>query len=311
MNEPILIIGSGAMACLFAARLAASGKKVRLLDEWQEGIDTINKSGLRYWDEQGKVHTYQIQASTDPSEFENIPLAVVLVKSWQTQDAAEQLAKCLAPDGIVLTLQNGLGNDEILSETLGRERIAVGVTTTGATLTGSGQVRINGEGNITIGEHARIQPLVKHLREAGFDVSTQGQIASLQWGKLLVNAAVNPLTALLEVPNGQLLDNQSALALIEKIIKEVKDVTSALKISLPYDTPFEYVCKVLENTSGNYSSMLQDILRGAPTEIDAINGAVVRYGDILGIITPMNRALSLVIKAKLKTKFQNENEEGK
>jgi 2-dehydropantoate 2-reductase len=238
-----------------------------------------------------------VQATADPAECAGARLALVLVKSWQTERAARQLAECLAPDGLALTLQNGLGNRESLEHALGAERVALGVTTTGATLVGPGQVRPGGEGTVSVGEHPRLELLVSLLRQAGFAVEVVPEADDLLWSKLVVNAAINPLTALLRCPNGELVVRPSARELMGSAAREAAAVAEALGRQLTYADPVAISEDVARRTGANHSSMFQDVLRGAPTENDAICGAIVAAGEKRGVPTPVNRTLWLLVKA--------------
>ncbi|MDP2975648.1 MAG: 2-dehydropantoate 2-reductase, partial [Anaerolineales bacterium] len=209
-TQSILIIGTGALATLFAARLSATGVDVTMLGTWQAGLDALRKEGARLAAADGVERAYPVRVIYDPAECRGARFALVLVKAWQTERAARQLTSCLAEDGLALTLQNGLGNREILSESLGLGRVALGVTTTGATLLGPGLVRLGGEGTISLEAHPRLAALEAMLRAAGFAIDVVADARSLLWGKLVVNAAINPLTALLRVPNGELLQRPTA-----------------------------------------------------------------------------------------------------
>ena len=299
MPDSILILGSGALATLFAARLAATGLPVNMLATWPQGLRALDQHGARLLDASGE-HSYPFQASADPQDFTDSQLALVLVKSWQTERAASQLQACLASDGLALTLQNGLGNHEILAAALGQQRVALGTTTTGASLEAPGLVRAGGEGHILLGRHPRIQPLHDLLAHAGFNVQLADEIDPLIWGKLAVNAAINPLTALLEVPNGVLLEDETHKAWMRALAGEVAAVAAAQGISLPFDDAYAAALDVAQRTARNRSSMLQDIQRGAPTEIEAICGAVVEIGQQLGIPTPANAAMLKQLRAKLR-----------
>jgi 2-dehydropantoate 2-reductase len=226
-------------------------------------------------------------------------MALFLVKSWQTREAARRLAECLAPDGIALTLQNGLGNLELLEAELGRTRVALGVTTLGATLLGPGRVRVGGTGATYVAPHPRLEPLVDLLQVAGFEVHPADDLDSLVWGKLVVNCAINPLTALLEVPNGELLERPGSRQVMHEAARETAGVAEAIGVRLPYPDPIEQVEAVARRTAGNLSSMLQDVRRGAPTEIDAINGAVVGVAQGAGVPVPVNRTLWNLVRAKV------------
>jgi 2-dehydropantoate 2-reductase len=293
----VLIVGTGAMACLFAARLAAAGRQVTLLGHWRPGLRALRKHGVRLELPDGGQTVYPVRATSDARRCAGTRYALVLVKSWQTQKAAGDLRRCLAADGLALTLQNGLGNAEILRESLGAERLALGVSTSGATLLCPGRVRPAGDGPLTIQNHPAVGPLAEILAGAGFAVEFVQDTQALLWGKLLINAAINPLTALLGVPNGVLLQRPSAGRLIAEAAEEAAAVAAALNVALPYPNPFETVRVVAQRTAENRSSMLQDVQRGAATEVDAINGAIVRLGEHTGTPTPVNRVLWLLVRA--------------
>ena len=295
MTEPILIVGTGALACLFAARLSAIGAEVTLLGTWREGLRAL-RHGVRF-EENGEETVYPVRATDNPADCFGSRYALVLVKAWQTERAARQLGMCLAPDGVALTLQNGYGNRETLAATLGPGNVALGVTTTGATLTGPGRVRPGGQGTISIESHPRLEPVIHLLCQAGFAVEETTNADSLVWSKLVINAAINPLTALLRVPNGKLLERPPARALMADLAREAAAVAAAQNIPLTFSDPVEAAENVAHRTSHNFSSMYQDIERGAPTEIDAICGAIVRVGEQVGVPTPVNRVMWELVRA--------------
>lgn len=285
------------MAGLFGGRLA-SHADVTHLGGWTEGLEALRTRGIRL-QENGETFTAEVKATADPSECKGAHSALVLVKSWQTEAAGNMLAKCLAPEGIALTLQNGLGNIELLEAAIGAERAALGVTSSGATLLAPGTVQAGGAGPTYVAPHPRLEPLVDLLETAGFEVHAATDLASLVWGKLAVNAGINALTALLEVRNGELLARPHARSLMNEAAMETAQVAQAQGIPLPYDDPSHEVEEVATRTADNRSSMLQDILRGAPTEVDAINGAVVREGKRHGVPTPGNWSLWNLVRAKV------------
>ena len=297
MSDSLLIIGTGALACLFAARLADAGVRVTLLGTWPEGLKALRQHGVRLVEADGRERAFPVRAIADPAGCAGACFALVLVKSWQTERAARQLAQCLAPDGLALTLQNGLGNRETLARALGAPRVALGVTTTGATLLGPGRVRPAGEGIISLGTHPRLGPLADLLRRAGFAVEIMPGTDDLLWSKLVVNAAINPLTALLRVPNGELLARPAARTLMAAAAHEAATVAAAIGMHLTYPDPVAAAEDVARRTAANRSSMLQDVERGAPTEIETICGAVAQAGEQSGVPTPVNRTLWLLIKA--------------
>lgn len=285
----VIILGTGAMACLFGARLAAVAD-VTLVGTWAEGLTAIEERGIVVEDSGGasavRVRAARLGSSVDPAD-----LVLVLVKAWQTASVARHLDSLLTPTGVALTLQNGIGNLELLGP-----RAHLGVTTVGATLLGPGRVRPGGAGPIHI---AGPEWVVELFRRAGFEAHRvdTAQVDSLVWGKLVINCGINALTALLRVPNGELLNRPDAALLMGRAATECAAVAQAKPIPLPFADPIARVREVAEKTAVNRSSMFQDILRGAPTEIEAINGAVAREGERLGVLTPVNETLWRLVKA--------------
>ena len=297
MKNNILIVGTGALATLFAARLAQAGCQIIMLGTWKDGLDALRTRGARFVDTEGHEQRFEVTAIDDPRECNGIRHALVLVKAWQTERVAKQIQQCLADDGLAVTLQNGLGNRETLAQSLGLNRVALGATTTGATLLGPGLVRVGGEGMISIEIHQALGPIEAALKSANFNVEVVQDAQALVWGKLVINAAINPLTALLRVPNGELLERPSARELLRALASEAAQVAAAEKVHLPFPDPITAVEDVAIQTATNNSSMLQDVLRGAPTEIDAICGAVVKVGQNHKIDTPVNWACWKLVRA--------------
>ena len=297
MSNYLLIVGTGALATLYAARLLEAGQPVTILGTWQAGLSTLREHGIRVIDSSGNEKQFNVQATDDPRTCVGTKYAIVLVKAWQTERAAGQLHECLAEDGLALTLQNGLGNYETLTRRLGLARVALGSTTTGATLLGPGSVRAGGEGVISLGRNQALGPLEAAFQSAGFNVKVVEDALSLVWGKLVINAAINPLTALLKVKNGELLERPTARALLGALAREAAQAAQAENIALPFTDPVAAVEEVARKTAENHSSMLQDVLRGAVTEIDAICGAVVRTAEKHGFDAPVNRTCWQLVKA--------------
>ena len=263
-----------------------------VLGTWLEGLAALRLGGACL-DGQG---SFPVRATDNPEDCRGAKTALVLVKSWQTERAAYQLVDCLAEDGLAVTLQNGLGNDVILSRVLGRQRVSRGVTTLGATLLAPGFVRLSGGGLVTLEKPLRINPVEKIMRVAKFEVKMVEDALPAIWGKLVVNVTINPLTALLGVRNGELLAIPPVCELMGDLARETASVARAHGVALPFSDPERAVMEVAQSTGDNLSSMLQDVLRGAPTEVDAINGAIVHKGEEKNIPTPVNRVVwSLVI----------------
>lgn len=298
IDDRILLVGTGAMASLFAALFSRKGSKVIMLGSWRENIDYLNEKGVRFIDQEGHECHFAVEATDDPERCTGSRLAIVLVKSFQTANAALRLNKCLSEDGIALTLQNGLGNYEILANSLGAKRVISGVTTLGATLIGPGSVRFGGVGITSIGEHKRASQLKNIFHAADLEMEILPDTQSLLWGKLVINASINPLTGLLGVKNGELLENSHARNLMGLVAEESAEIAGAAGVELPYPDPVEMVETVARKTARNYSSMYIDFQRGGLTEIDAINGAVYHTGEDFHFPANYNRTLWMLVKAR-------------
>lgn len=291
------IIGTGAMGSFLAVHLAPY-HTVTVLGTWRQAVDEMNRNGIHL--ERDKEHIYvPVRATTNPKTVSDVDYALVAVKAHQTERAARWAKEILKPGGLAVTLQNGLGNYEILAEHVGEHRAGIGVTMLGATLLGPGHVRHAGIGLTTLAAtpktRARMQVLCDVLSRADIAAQLTDDIASLVWGKLVVNSAINALSAIYRVPNGRLLEHPETRAMLSAAAQETANVANALGIDLPYSDPVARTMQVATATAANKSSTLQDVLRGAPTELDRINGAVVREGKRLGVPTPVNEQLMRVM----------------
>jgi 2-dehydropantoate 2-reductase len=286
----IHVLGTGALACFFGARLARAAE-VTLIGTWTEGVGAIASGGI-VLETPGAAEAVAVKAVRLGTPLDGGDLLLVLVKAWQTGRVAREVPALTAWDGHVLTLQNGLGNVEKLGP-----RALLGVTEQGATLVAPGRVRPCGDGPTHI---AGPESVAAVFRSAGLDARAvdPARGASLAWGKLAVNAGINALSAVLNVPNGELVARTEARTLMEQAANEVAAVARAKGIELPFADAAAEARRVAAATAANLSSMLQDVLRGAPTEIDAINGAVVREGARLGVPTPANETLLRLLAAR-------------
>ncbi len=285
----VILFGTGAMSCLFAARL--SGKAdVAVVGTWAEAIESIRRKGILVEDSRG-LQPFRVQAEYLGAKLKPGDLVIVLVKSWQTAKVAPYVERCLNAGGLAVSLQNGLDNIEKLGK-----KAFPGTTEEGATLLGPGRIRIGGSGPTHM-----VAPdwAVELLKEAGFECyrCSPKEADSLLWGKLCINCGINAITALLRVPNGELLKRSSAADLMEQAATECAAVARGAGIPLPFADAAARVREVAEKTAANRSSMLQDITRGAPTECDAIYGAVVREGRRVEVEAPVNETLWLLMRA--------------
>eukprot|EP01122_Echinamoeba_exundans_P001570 TRINITY_DN1159_c0_g1_i1.p2 TRINITY_DN1159_c0_g1~~TRINITY_DN1159_c0_g1_i1.p2 ORF type:complete len:687 (-),score=82.52 TRINITY_DN1159_c0_g1_i1:172-2232(-) len=320
----IAVIGGGAMGSLFAGRLALRNQNdVWIVSSWRDHVRAINSDGLELRSplpaDQPSQRIRTLRATDSPSEVVQsfggpADLALVMVKSGQTDVAALKAAEILGAtqSSFALTLQNGLGNAEILASRLGAHRVLQGITSHGAMMISAGIVEHTGSGFLTLANPSGIHLGTNHpspedalkamlaatdstanlLTDAGFKVDrAPTNMESLVWGKLVVNSVINPLTALMGVKNGELLRHPEALYIIHKAVDEACRVARARGVELPWSDPFETVVEVIRQTSQNKSSMLQDVLRGQDTEIEAINGAIVQEAKRVGIDAYVNKSI--------------------
>lgn len=290
------------MGCLYGAKLSASEEnQVFLLDVWEKHVEVIHTVGLQM-EEDGKLINYhKLKAYTTDKSVGVVDLAIVFVKSTLTREAVESNRNVFGPNTLALTLQNGLGNIDLISQVLGEKNVIAGTTAHGATMLGPGKMRHAGSGKTFIGElDGRVTDRIVRIGEifnlVGLDTEISKNISGLVWDKLLVNVGINALTGITKLKNGVLVENEEIRELLEKAVIEGTEVAVAKGIQLGFDDPVKHTKDVCISTAANQSSMLQDILNKKKTEIDMINGAVVREGKIMGIETPVNLVLTNLIK---------------
>ncbi len=300
----VFILGTGALGCVYAARLAAHAD-VTMLGTWVQGVDAIRAAGIRVTDPDGRTWTAHVRAEHDPEAVAPADIALILVKSYQTRRAAGWAARLLAQDGLAVTLQNGLDNLPVVVEAVGASRAAVGVTFNAATLLGPGEARhvvslptyLSLAAQPVAAAYAQLEALAGLLNAAGLAAQVSDDVEGRLWGKAVVNAAINPLTALWRVTNGELLARPERRRLLAALACEAAAVAHARGIALPFAEPIAYVEGVCQATGANRSSMLQDIERGRPTEIDSISGIIAAEGARLGVATPLTEAVWRLVQA--------------
>ncbi|RUM38179.1 MAG: 2-dehydropantoate 2-reductase [Desulfobulbus sp.] len=295
----ITIIGSGAMGCLFGGLLAEAGADVHLLDIWEEHVQALNAYGVSI-SSSGEERHIPVQASTDPKKIQQTDLALIFVKHAQTAKAAQTATSLLGKHGALLTLQNGMGNAEILTEAAGKDRVICGTTAQGAMILGPGRIQHSGTGKTVIGmwegkEHCLLHEVAAILSNASLDTSTTEDIRPVLWSKLFANVGINAITALTNIRNGELLDLPETRELVNSAVQEALEVASAYDISVSPDA-LEQVFNIARATAPNRSSMGQDIDSGRVTEIEAINGYILDLAEKSGISVPINKALTALIK---------------
>jgi 2-dehydropantoate 2-reductase len=289
------------MGSLFGGGLASSGHDVVLYDVYKDHVDAINRDGLSIEDSATKaVKVVKPRASADPEAVRDSDVMIIFVKSTNTEEAAATFKTYAKPSTIALTLQNGLGNEAILRKHFGPERTAAGVTSQGATFLGPGKIRHAGKGPTHMamadGDQSKLSELAAALAAAGFEIHVDKDVAGMIWSKLLINVGINAMTALLNVTNGRLLEFEDIKAVMADMVEEAKAVAKARGISLSYPDPLAVVYDVAAKTGANFSSMLQDFQKNRSSEIDFMNGAIVREAKELGIPVPVNETVTRLVR---------------
>jgi 2-dehydropantoate 2-reductase len=297
----VAIIGAGAMGSLYGGYLSKAAKEVYLIDVWQQHIDSINSSGLSIDEKNGEVVVFP-KAESNPEAVGHVDLAIIFVKSIMTESALKKNISLIGPDTIVLSLQNGYGNVDQISKFVKMENIIAGTTAHGATMVSPAHIKHAGSGETHIGwvrnaETEKIGCIADMLRRSGFETTVSENVMELIWSKLIVNVGINALTALLKLKNGEILLIDESKELLNMAVMEAVEVAGASGIEFDGDFMAKKVMDVAFSTGENKSSMLQDILNKRKTEVDMINGAVVREGQKYGIETPVNGVLTKLVKA--------------
>ncbi len=297
----ITIIGPGAIGCLLSAFLSKGKEEIWLLDKNAQRAKEIRQEGIKVEGISGNWRV-KVNAASSADEIGPSDLIIITVKSYDTKDALKNIKPLLKEAALVLTLQNGIGNTEMISEVAGQDRTLGGITNLGATLLGAGHVRHAGKGETVVGRmDGKIPVELREIREvfnkAGLETRVSKDIKSLLWSKLVINVGINALTAITRLNNGRLIEFEPARKILEEAVNEAIKVAKKKRIKLIYDDPLSKVEAVCEATAQNVSSMLQDVLRSRRTEIDFINGVIVRHAQTLGISTPVNAVLTNLVKA--------------
>ena len=297
----ICVVGPGAIGCLFASLLRAGGASVTLLDKHPDRAKFIAKRGVTITGI-GGTRRIKIPVTTDAASIGRCGLVLIAVKSYDTEAAAKSALPLLGSQTLFLTLQNGLGNDQKIASIVGEENVLAGTTAQGANLVSPGRVVHAGVGDTWVGElsgklSVRASSVASLLSSCGIPAKASKNIESLIWGKLVINAGINPLTVVLQCRNGQLLQKRQSRELLHLLVEEAACVARRKGIRLPYRSASAQAEKVASLTGENISSMLQDVRRGKHTEIDFINGAVVREGKKCSVPTPFNQFALLLVKA--------------
>ena len=307
----VLVVGAGALGSVFGGFLRRAGDDVTLLGR-PAHLDAIATQGLRVDGLWGEHHITDLRLTIEwPRDDAPYDAVLVTVKSFDTGAVASQVGALLARDGVVISLQNGLGNVEALADASGADRVLGGRVIFGATLLAPGHVRVTVYADpVLIGtvRHAdaaleqRAAAWAVHVAAAGIPCEYCPDVLAALWGKVLYNAALNPLGALLGVHYGALAEHAHTRAIMDAVIGEGFAVAQAEGIRLPWTTAAEYraafYARLVPSTARHRSSMLQDLERGRRTEVDAINGAIWQRALTRGMVAPFNEVLTRLVHVR-------------
>lgn len=288
----IAVMGAGAVGCYYGAMLARAGHDVTLIGR-PNHVEAMNRDGLLL--DFGSSQEYvAVRAATDASAIAGAELVLFCVKSTDTADAGAQIKAFINPATIVLSLQNGVDNAERLGAVLGQPVIPV-VVYVATSMGGAGHVKHHGRGELVIGPSAQSQVVADTLRPAGIPVEISDNADGALWAKMILNCAYNALSAITQLPYGQLVQGDGVWDVMRSAVDECLAVAKADGVEVPGDV-WGAIEKIAATMPAQFSSTAQDLARGKPSEIDYLNGYIVRKGAEFGIATPTNLTLHALTK---------------
>jgi 2-dehydropantoate 2-reductase len=298
----VIVVGAGAMGSIFGAALVEGGSHPTFLDVHQDTVDVLRRDGLTIERRDGTTDHYRIPVTTDPSGMSQTDLVLLLVKGYSTRSALELVRPAVGSETILLTLQNGLGNEEVIRTAFPSNPVLIGNTLHSVAVLAPGHVRHTGVRGTKIGPSADVwapqaELAARAMASESFSVEalSQSQIRRQIWTKFTMNCGSLATCALTRLPTPEVAANEDVLALVDQLVRETCRIAAAAGIPLDPDSCVAF-SRELFRTAGGKASMLQDIERGRPTEIDTINGAAVDYAERFGVSAPLNRAMVALIK---------------
>jgi 2-dehydropantoate 2-reductase len=295
----VAIVGAGAMGCLFAARLAERGVQVTVVDVDRERLSVIARDGITLTDDNGS-RTVGVRAALADAVAGPVDLVVLFTKGTHSAAAIRSVAHLAASQPTALTLQNGIGNAEVLAETFGADQVLLGTAHVPADLTGPASVLTHGFGTLELGgftpaAHDFAPSVAALLQSAAFNTHVASDINATIWTKVAFNAALNALGMICQVANAG-VDNEPGRRLAFKVVDETVAVAAAASIRIDRARILTTIDAALREHAFHKASMLQDRERGRPTEIETINGAIAREGARLGVPTPVCDTLTDLVR---------------
>jgi 2-dehydropantoate 2-reductase len=288
----IAVMGAGAVGNYYGAMLARAGHQVMLVGR-PALVEAVVANGLLL-ETATFTERLALQASSDPAAIAGAELVLFCVKSTDTEEAGRMMAPHLAAGATVLSMQNGVDNAARLSEVLGRA-VVPAVVYVGTAMAGPGHVRHFGRGELVIGTSGTSAAVARLLTQASIPTEVSGQVLDALWSKLVINCVYNALSAISQMPYGRLVRGSNVIEVMRDIFDECVAVAAADHIRLPDDL-WQSTCDIAQGMAGQRSSTAQDLARGKPSEIDHLNGYVVRRGSALGVATPVNRTLHCLVR---------------
>jgi 2-dehydropantoate 2-reductase len=301
----IVIVGAGAMGRFLGAILCNANHQIVFVEKDPEVVRAVNEKGIRFKKLQSTdpdtIPAVKAQAIDDGGSIDTCDLIVLAVKGYATSAATRSIVHLVGLETPVLTIQTGLGNIETIAELIDKRNVLGGVTFHGAIALHGSEVQHAGIGPTLIGElDGRRTKRVDQIKEAfvagRLQVEVSDNILGHIWAKTLIYSAINPLTAILKLKNGQLVEKMESITLAKRLIDEGKLVAQAYAIQLPQQDLYDGLLEVCARTAENLSPMLQDIINERPTEIDALNGAIYTKGKHRGIATPIHQTMTDLIR---------------
>jgi 2-dehydropantoate 2-reductase len=289
----IAVMGAGAVGCYYGGMLARAGHPVVLIARPRH-VDAIRRAGLHLETKTFDEHV-RLAANTEPSAAQGADLVLFCVKSTDTESAGAQLRPHLSGDALVLCLQNGVDNADRLRSVLPPHQVSAAVVYVASEMAGPGHVKHHGRGELVIEPSAAGEAVAQALIGAGVPTEISDNVRGALWLKLIINCAYNALSAISQLPYGKVVAGAGVTDVMREVVDECLAVAKAEGVSVAGDA-HAAVRKIAESMPSQYSSTAQDLARGKRTEIDYLNGLVVRRGDALGISTPANRVLWTLVK---------------
>ena len=296
----IAVMGAGAVGCYYGGMLARAGHAVTLIGRPQH-IEAVQREGL-FLNSQSFQAQVPMAASTEAGAVAGAELVLFCVKSTDTESAGAAIAPHLGAGTVVLSLQNGVDNAERLQAAL-PQLVVPAVVYVATEMAGPGHVKHHGRGDLVIGASAASRALADQFIAADVPVQISDNVAGELWTKLIVNCAYNALSAISRLPYGRMVEGEGVPAVMRDVVQECLAVATAAGVTVP-KAGLESVPGIARSMPNQFSSTAQDLMRGKPSEIDHLNGYVVRKGAALGVATPVNRVLHTLVKLLESSRLQ-------